>query len=97
MINLWYYLLGINLLTFFLYWQDKRAARRQGWRVSEYLLLLCGFLGGSLAALIAQQVLRHKTKKRSFQFKFWALVVVQVALVLFPPAMLKLGFARLFA
>ncbi len=97
MINLWYYLLVINLLTFAMYWQDKRASRRKGWRVSEYMLLLVGFLGGSPAALVAQQTLRHKTKKRSFQFKFWALVVAQIALVFFPPAMLRAIFSRLFA
>lgn len=92
------YLAVINALTFVLYWHDKRMARRAGAaRVPEFVLLLGGFAGGTLAAIVAQQILRHKTRKQSFQFKFWALTVVQIALLLFPPATLKVIFARAFA
>ncbi|MFM9891089.1 MAG: DUF1294 domain-containing protein [Rickettsiales bacterium] len=92
------YLAIIHALTFVLYWHDKRMARRHGAaRVPEFVLLLSGFAGGTLAAISAQQMLRHKTRKQSFQFKFWALTVVQIALLLFPPAALKAIFARFLA
>lgn len=86
--NLLLYLLAINALTYFLYWWDKRTARKQAWRVPEAVLLLAGFAGGSVAGFAAQRILRHKNRKTSFQVKFWVLVVAQVFIVLryaFPP------------
>lgn len=92
------YLLAINALTFFLYWQDKRAARRGGvMRTPEYVLLLAGFMGGTLMAIVAQQKLRHKTRKASFQIKFWLLTAIQVALLVVQPAPLRAILARLAA
>lgn len=82
MMNIFFYLLAINALTSFLYWWDKRAARKQAWRVPEAVLLLAGFAGGSLAGFVAQRILRHKNRKTSFQVKFWVLVVAQVFIVL---------------
>ena len=95
--HLLFYLLAINALTFFLYWQDKRAARAGGWRTPEYVLLLAGLLGGTLAAIAAQQRFRHKTRKGSFQFKFWALTLVQIVLLILQPAPLPAIFARFFS
>ncbi len=86
--NIGIYLLAISALTAFLYWRDKRAARKQTWRVPEAVLLLAGFAGGSVAGFAAQRILRHKNRKTSFQVKFWVLVLVQVFLLLryaFPP------------
>jgi uncharacterized membrane protein YsdA (DUF1294 family) len=80
------YLALIHALTYFLYWFDKRAARAGAARVPEYVLLLAGFMGGTLAAIFAQQTLRHKTRKTSFQLKFWALTVVQLGLLITRPA-----------
>ena len=91
------YLLAINFATFGLYWLDKRAARNGDWRIPEYILLLGGFLGGTLAAVAAQQRLRHKTRKGSFQFKFWALTAIQIALLIVQPAPLAAIFRHFFA
>lgn len=94
--NLWLYLLVINALTFAIYWQDKRAARNHGPRTPEALLLGIGFAGGTVAAFLAQRALRHKNRKQSFQFKFWAITVVQVGLLLIQPHPLPLLFSRAF-
>lgn len=77
------YLISINLTTFFAYAHDKRAARKQKSRVPESTLHLLAILGGSPAALAAQQLFRHKTIKRSFQLMCWAIVVVQVAVIVY--------------
>lgn len=80
------YLVLINALTFFLYWHDKRSAQVRGAaRIPEATLLGAGFLGGTPAALVAQRLLRHKTRKTSFQLKFWAITFVQLALLAFQP------------
>ena len=72
---------GVNAAAFFLYGHDKRNARRDKIRIPEWVLHLFAFLGGSPGALLGQRVFHHKTRKRSFRFIFWLLVVVQAALV----------------
>src|SRR5690349_12582060 len=95
--HFWLYILAVNALTFMLYWFDKHAARHGNSRVPEFVLLLFGFIGGSVGGLAAQRIIRHKTKKRSFQFKFWALVLVQIWLICLPPPVFKTLLVRFFA
>jgi uncharacterized membrane protein YsdA (DUF1294 family) len=71
----------MSLTAFAAYGFDKRAAHRGGRRVSEQRLLAIGLLGGWPGALVAQQIFRHKTRKRSFRRAFWATVIVNVVLV----------------
>lgn len=94
--NLFLYFLLINAITYLLYWADKRAAINGTWRVSEAMLLGAGFAGGTLAAIAAQQKLRHKTRKRSFQLAFWAVTAVQLWFLFFPPFILAPFHARVF-
>jgi uncharacterized membrane protein YsdA (DUF1294 family)/cold shock CspA family protein len=61
-----------SVLTFFFYFRDKSAARRGLWRTPESTLHLLALAGGWPGALIAQQVLRHKSSKQSFTVTFWA-------------------------
>jgi len=68
----------LSILTFALYFADKRAAQANRWRTPENTLLVIGLVGGWPGAAIAQQVLRHKTKKLSFRSKFWFTVIVNV-------------------
>lgn len=70
--------LGTSLLCILIYWLDKSAAAHGSWRVSESALLLLGLAGGWPGAIIAQQLLHHKTKKRSFQSAFAGSVVVNI-------------------
>jgi uncharacterized membrane protein YsdA (DUF1294 family) len=68
----------VSLLTFITYRTDKLAAARRAWRTPESALLALGLVGGWPGAIIAQQVLHHKNRKREFQSQFWATVVVNV-------------------
>ncbi|MDH3891849.1 MAG: cold shock and DUF1294 domain-containing protein [candidate division Zixibacteria bacterium] len=77
------YLLSINVVTFILYGYDKYIAGRAGLRVPEIVLYLLAFLGGSPAVLAGQRIFRHKTIKRSFQFVYWTIVVLQVAVLIY--------------
>lgn len=65
----------MSLLAFGLYWHDKRSAQQSGWRTPEARLHLAELFGGWPGALIAQQALRHKTRKLSFQLVFWLIVI----------------------
>lgn len=70
---------GINLFTFVLFGFDKWNAADGTWRVRERTLWLFSLLGGSVGALLAMHVFRHKTKKGSFQFVMALIIAVQLA------------------
>jgi uncharacterized membrane protein YsdA (DUF1294 family)/cold shock CspA family protein len=72
---------GLSLVTFVAYAFDKAAARRGAWRISESTLLFLGLAGGWPGALIAQETLRHKSKKASFRSVSWVTVVVNCAVL----------------
>jgi uncharacterized membrane protein YsdA (DUF1294 family)/cold shock CspA family protein len=65
-----------SLLTFIMYAWDKSAAKSGEWRTQESTLHLMSLAGGWPGALIAQQKLRHKTKKQSFRLVFWVTVLL---------------------
>ena len=67
---------GMSLVAFVLYGLDKSAAMREAQRTPESTLQFCALLGGWPGALLAQQVFRHKSSKRSFQITFWFTVVL---------------------
>jgi uncharacterized membrane protein YsdA (DUF1294 family) len=70
--------LGSSMATFIMYALDKSAAKSGRWRTQESTLHLLSLGGGWPGALIAQQHLRHKSKKVSFQIGFWATVALCV-------------------
>jgi uncharacterized membrane protein YsdA (DUF1294 family)/cold shock CspA family protein len=65
-----------SIATYLVYWSDKAAAQRGRWRARESSLLFLGLAGGWPGAVVAQRVLRHKTRKSGFQAAFWGTVVV---------------------
>ncbi len=69
------YIVG-SLFTFIMYAADKSAARKGNWRTKERTLHLLSLAGGWPGALIAQQKLRHKSKKQSFRSVFWVTVFI---------------------
>lgn len=71
----------MSAIVFVLYARDKSAAKSARWRVSEGRLLWMGVIGGWPGALLAQQMFRHKTRKRSFQIQFWLTVVLNLGLL----------------
>lgn len=72
---------GLNLVTFFAYWQDKYAAEKGRWRISESTLQIWSLVGGWGGAWFAQQILRHKSNKASFLQAYWIAVVLHCAAV----------------
>lgn len=72
-------LIGINGLSFTAFWWDKRLARAGAWRISESTLLWIAIAGGSLGAVIGQQLLRHKTRKEPFRTALCIIIAVQIA------------------
>jgi uncharacterized membrane protein YsdA (DUF1294 family)/cold shock CspA family protein len=69
---------GMSCLTFIAYRMDKARAEKDERRVPENTLHLLELLGGWPGALVAQQWLRHKTGKVSYQVIFWLIVMAHV-------------------
>ncbi len=84
--------LGLYLIAssiaFGFYAFDKSAARNDEWRIQESTLHLLALIGGWPGALAAQRLLRHKSKKQSFQIVFWVTVILNCGVLgwLFTPS-----------
>jgi len=76
------YLLVVNLWAFVLMGVDKRRARKDLWRVKERTLFLPVLLGGGVGGILGMKVFRHKTKHWYFRFGFPAILILEIAGVL---------------
>lgn len=86
---------AVSLLSFLLYWHDKRRAQEQGQRTPENVLHALELAGGWPGALLAQQLLRHKTRKLSYQVLFWLIVALHQVFWI-DRLFLDSGWSRLF-
>ena len=75
------YLVAVNLIAFIVYGLDKLQAKRGGWRISESTLLWLAAAGGSVGALTGMQTWRHKTLHKKFTLGVPAILLVQLALI----------------
>lgn len=77
------YLLAINVASFVTYGIDKWKAKKAKWRIREASLLLLAVLGGSVGAWLGMRVWHHKTQHKKFKYGVPALIVVQLALIVY--------------
>jgi uncharacterized membrane protein YsdA (DUF1294 family)/cold shock CspA family protein len=68
--------LGMSAITYVVYALDKYAAQTGRWRTPESTLHLLELAGGWPGAWIAQQTLRHKSRKPGYRIAFWMMVVL---------------------
>ena len=90
------YLAVINVVTFFMYGIDKwrstsgrllpigrKKAKNSKWRIRETALLGLAVLGGSIGAWLGMKVWRHKTQHKKFKYGVPAIIIVQLALIVY--------------
>ena len=77
------YLLLINAVGFLLMLIDKFKAKKNLWRIPEATLMTVAALGGSIGSLLGMYTVRHKTKHVKFTVGIPAILILQIALVLF--------------
>ena len=77
------YLAIVNIIGFALMGVDKKRAIRGAWRISESSLFLSAVLGGSIGCILGMNLFRHKTKHWYFKFGMPAILVLQIAAVIF--------------
>jgi uncharacterized membrane protein YsdA (DUF1294 family)/cold shock CspA family protein len=68
-----------SCVAYLAYVFDKAASLKGQWRTPESTLHLFSLVGGWPGAMLAQQTLRHKTQKLSFQVTYWVTVVLNCA------------------
>lgn len=72
------YLFIVNAAAFLFMLADKQKARRKAWRIPETTLLGVAAIGGSLGAILAMHIFRHKTRHPKFSFGLPLLLLLQV-------------------
>ena len=75
------YFVLVNIVTLFIYGADKLYAGAESWRVRERTLLLLALVGGTVGAILAMRLFRHKTRKDSFLIWLWLILVVQGVII----------------
>ena len=77
------YLAVINVVTFFMYGIDKWKAKKSKWRIRETALLGLAVLGGSIGAWLGMKVWHHKTQHKKFRYGVPAIIIIQLALIVY--------------
>lgn len=77
------YFVIINFAAFITYGNDKQRAEKDEFRIPEKTLILLGFIGGPIGALLGMKVFHHKTKKKKFRILVPLSMVLWVFLWLF--------------
>lgn len=81
--NILIYLLMINLIGFGMMGSDKKRAKWGKWRIPEQTLFIVTALGGGIGTIVGMYTFRHKTKKLKFTIGLPALVILEIALVIY--------------
>jgi len=68
--------ISLNILTFALFWLDKRKAIKNRWRIKESTLIFFSLFLGGIGSFSAMHLLRHKNNKRKFK------ILVPIGLVI---------------
>ncbi len=71
----------MNVLSYWLYAQDKEAAQLGNRRIPEQTLHIVDSLGGWCAGWLAQQKLRHKTQKQPFRKIYFCTIGFHILLI----------------
>ena len=77
------YFVIINIVGFAIMGIDKRKAIKRAFRIPEATLFIVALIGGSVGSILGMQVFRHKTRHWYFVFGMPAILIVQIALLVF--------------
>lgn len=71
----------MNVAEFLVMGIDKLKAKRRGFRVPEAILFLLAIAGGSIGAILAMWIFRHKTRHHTFTIGMPVILVLQLIFV----------------
>lgn len=81
--NIIIYLIVINIIGFLAMFIDKRKAKRGSWRIQEKTLFGICILGGGIGTIAGMYAFRHKTQKLTFTLGMPAIVILEIAIVIY--------------
>lgn len=61
------YLLSINIVSFFMYYIDKKRAIKHKYRIPEKILIISSIMGGCFGSILNMYLFHHKTKHLKFK------------------------------
>ncbi len=68
----------MNLFGFFLCLKDKRAAKKDSWRVSEKSMFLSALCWGGIGVYLSMLLFRHKTKHWYFMIGIPVCIAINI-------------------
>ncbi len=77
------YFVIMNMAGLFVMFSDKKRAEKHRWRIPEKTLFLVSILGGSIGTWAGMYLFRHKTKHWYFVIGMPAILIIQVAVIVF--------------
>lgn len=77
------YVAAVNVVAFVVYGVDKYKAQKAKWRIRESTLLLLAAIGGSAGAWLGMKIWHHKTRHAKFRYGVPAILLIQLAVVLY--------------
>ena len=77
------YLVIVNIVGFAMMGIDKKRAIRGAWRIPEASFFMAAILGGSIGSILGMRTFRHKTKHWYFKYGMPAILILQIAIVIF--------------
>lgn len=76
-----FYYIAINILTFVMFFIDKRAAKKNLWRKKESLLMGMILVGGVVGGFLGIFLLRHKSRKLKFKFVLVLSIILHILIL----------------
>lgn len=73
----------MNMIGLLIMGIDKTRARHHAWRIPEAMLFLVSALGGSAGTWAGMYLFRHKTKHWYFVVGMPAILVIQIAALIY--------------
>lgn len=83
--------LCINIASFLINCIDKYKAKHGKWRIPESTLWLFAIIGGATGGFTAMQMIRHKTKHKSFMTGMPILMIIQITAIVYILKVITIG------
>lgn len=76
------YLIIVNVIGVYVMWSDKQKAKKDQFRIPEKTLFFVAMIGGAFGTTYGMYQFRHKTKHWYFKYGMPAILVLEIALLL---------------
>ncbi|RKQ29925.1 DUF1294 domain-containing protein [Oceanobacillus halophilus] len=78
-----FYIIGVNIIGFFLMRVDKQKAIKQKYRIPERTFWLIALFGGAAGTYAGMKSFRHKTKHTSFIVGMPIVILLNIGLYIY--------------